>query len=606
MDSSPAVLTVIIPVTKIENKKEFVKFNLSIAKRCNFKVILIHDIQDSNSSIILKELVKEFNHWTLIEGKFGNAGKARNEALKIVETEWISFWDSDDKVRGNNFLHLLNKTINDNSDVGIGNFDIYNFNQESRISKNRPKKMQKNIITHPGIWRYIFRRKFIENKEFRNLSMGEDVIYLCEIFGKNPKITTVDHSIYSYSVNFPGQTTCIFKNYAENLKIMSAMSDLLNDKDVKNKSFISRIFLRQCLSLLKRAEMKIKFQVILELFSTLKFLINSREHKLSVNILRPSQDLPFLLKAEKFNTVYLHGGLGNQLFQITELLERFPPAHFQTVSTSDNIFDKYNLLCPLDSVIVTNTTLCKKLSKIGHVTVINILLRLNYWIQGNNKIMSFVAKLLEKASISILEISLFRGYSVVTDHLLISKSFHKHDKPLLFIGYFQFLKDHISAPTLDYLRNLLDPSHLESNEFNSGLGENDLPLVIHVRLGDYTELTNFETIDIEYFSNAAKHMFEKKGFNTIWVFSNEPSSAMNLLPNFVKQESKLTSLDYANEFYEFQAMRFGVSYIISNSTFSWWASILSYTQNPTVIAPKIWFKLQKQPDKLIPTNWILI
>jgi cellulose synthase/poly-beta-1,6-N-acetylglucosamine synthase-like glycosyltransferase len=131
MDNNSAVLTVIIPITKIENKIDFVKFNLDIAKRCNFKVILVHDIQDSKSSKILNKLVEECEHWTLIEGKFGNAAKARNEALKIAETEWITFWDSDDKVRGNNFLYLLNQTIKENSDVGIGNFDITDFNKNN-------------------------------------------------------------------------------------------------------------------------------------------------------------------------------------------------------------------------------------------------------------------------------------------------------------------------------------------------------------------------------------------------------------------------------------------------------------------------------------------
>jgi len=606
MDNNSAVLTVIIPITKIENKKDFVKFNLDIAKRCNFKVILVHDIQDSRSSKILNKLVEECEHWTLIEGKFGNAAKARNEALKIAETEWITFWDSDDKVRGNNFLYLLNQTIKENSDVGIGNFDITDFNQEPRISKNRLKKMQKNIISHPGIWRYIFRRKFVENKEFRNLSMGEDVVYLCEIFGKNPKITTVNNSIYSYSVNFPGQTTAVFKNYAENLKILSAIRELLYDKNLKNKNLIFRIFFRQCLSLLKRAEIKIKFQVVLQLFSILNYLINSKEHNLIANALRPPTTISILPKAVNLNTVYLHGGLGNQLFQITELLERFPLGHFQTASTNDNIFDKYNLLCPIDSVIVSNTTFNKKLSKPGYVKGINILLRLNYLIQGNNKVISFLARLLEKAYIPLLELSLFQGYSLVTDHHLMSKSFYKQDKPFFFIGYFQFSKDHISTPTLDYLRNLLDPSYFKSNGFNLGFGKKDLPLVIHVRLGDYRGLSNFDTVNFDYFSNALDYMVKKKGFNAIWVFSNEPSSAINFLPDFIKQHPKLTRSDYANEFYDFQSMRFGVSYIISNSTFSWWAAILSFTQNPTVIAPKSWFKMQKQPYKLIPSNWILI
>ena len=606
MDTNSAILTVVIPVTRIAGKIDFLKFNLSIAKRCNFKVILIHDIQDSNSSKILNELVQGSKHWTLIEGEYGNAARARNEGLKIVDTEWICFWDSDDKVKGNNFVDLLIKTIKENSDIGIGNFDMNYLEKVSRISKTKLLSLQRNIVTHPGIWRYNFRRDFIKNQKFRNLSLGEDVVYICEAFSKNPKITSVSNSIYSYSVNFPGQITSVFKNYAENLQILSALKELLIVENTKNKDLILRIFLRQCLSLLKRAGLKTKIQTVIQFFGVLNLLVKPREGDFNGNFLRSSTVRTSFSKAEKLNTVYLHGGLGNQLFQITELLERFSPANFQITSTSVNIFDKYNLLCPIDSIVTTNTSLSTKLSKLRFKKSINILLRFNYWIQSNNHLFSSVGRFLERVYIPLLEFSFFRGYSVMTDNCVTSKSFHKKRKPFLFIGYFQFSKNHISKTSLDYLKDLLDPRHFESSDYNSTLSEIDLPLVIHVRLGDYKKVRNLQSIDNDYFLKAVDFVAQKENFNSVWVFSNEPSSAMNYLPKVVMQHSKLFRSGHINEFYEFQAMRLGASYIISNSTFSWWASILSFTPNPTVVAPKIWFKSQNQPYALFPSNWILI
>ena len=55
---------------------------------------------------------------------------------------------------------------------------------------------------------------------------------------------------------------------------------------------------------------------------------------------------------------------------------------------------------------------------------------------------------------------------------------------------------------------------------------------------------------------------------------------------------------------EFEIMRNGSGYILSNSTFGWWAAFLSKSENTNVVAPRPWFIALEDPSQLIPTTWM--
>jgi hypothetical protein len=50
-------------------------------------------------------------------------------------------------------------------------------------------------------------------------------------------------------------------------------------------------------------------------------------------------------------------------------------------------------------------------------------------------------------------------------------------------------------------------------------------------------------------------------------------------------------------------MRYFSGYVISNSTFAWWAAFLRHNQEVPVYAPDPWFKMINDPKMLIPENW---
>ena len=129
---------------------------------------------------------------------------------------------------------------------------------------------------------------------------------------------------------------------------------------------------------------------------------------------------------------------------------------------------------------------------------------------------------------------------------------------------------------------------------------------ITVRRGDF--VTNkkfserFNVCDLNYFLKSIEIMKEKINNPTFFIFSDDIE--------WCKQNIKMDS----NVYYEggndpvWEKLRLMYSckhFIISNSTFSWWAQYLSRNNKKVVIAPKKWQKYGYNDD-IYEENWILI
>jgi hypothetical protein len=53
-----------------------------------------------------------------------------------------------------------------------------------------------------------------------------------------------------------------------------------------------------------------------------------------------------------------------------------------------------------------------------------------------------------------------------------------------------------------------------------------------------------------------------------------------------------------------ELMRHGKGYVLSNSSFSWWAGALSHVDNASIICPTPWFERKNEPIDLIPKDWV--
>ena len=211
----------------------------------------------------------------IVQGTFGNPGSARNFGLKFVKSEWITFWDADDRVSPKIYCDLINK--NTCADVIVGEF-------ETVRGTSRRVSSTSNLIelaVNPGLWRIIFRKSFFGDVEFPPLRMGEDQILLMHLNLDNARLVFSKEVLYEYNSMVAGQLTRSPAALLELEQSVSLASECL--KKLSNHPYRSLILTRLNLTVLKQSHipLSIKIRSLISLFGKSQVLaipkiINSR------------------------------------------------------------------------------------------------------------------------------------------------------------------------------------------------------------------------------------------------------------------------------------------------------------------------------------------
>jgi len=170
-------------------------------------------------------------------------------------------------------------------------------------------------------------------------------------------------------------------------------------------------------------------------------------------------------------------------------------------------------------------------------------------------------------------------------------------------GYFQ---SHRYFENVNKNHNLQDWSlKIESQLFLETRRELDSApfIAIHVRGGDYLNKTNiYHKLGARYYLESLKYLRGKIGDIKVLVFSDDAEYARNYFDpdagfEFLNQDGLR-----ASEAMILMSLAKGI--IIANSTFSYWAAILSVTE--LIVAPKHWYEKTKNDDNFYPSSWILV
>jgi hypothetical protein len=171
------------------------------------------------------------------------------------------------------------------------------------------------------------------------------------------------------------------------------------------------------------------------------------------------------------------------------------------------------------------------------------------------------------------------------------------------VGYFQSFRFTKDINTYRELKSLsLTKKNSEIEKFIE-IAKIEKPIVVHFRFGDYKSEKTFGIPNSNYYKSALFQIIDVTPDSKIWVFSDEEMEARKVFPNELMDRTRWFTDKKLSSAETLELMRLGKSYVIANSTFSWWGAVLSKTENPPVICPDVWFQNENEPLDLIPPSW---
>jgi glycosyltransferase involved in cell wall biosynthesis len=580
-------VTAIVPICNMAGRLS--NLQTWIFKNPGMKIILIHDVTDDATGIELEIMVKDLNSdlITLISGRYGSPGLARNAGIELVRTEWVVFWDSDD-IADPIALEKSIKTIDDEIDVGVFSYRVHDIKSYETFSVDAFDNEFNLVAMEIGIWRFLFKTKTLDGLKFNSLRMGEDQIFVLEALSRANRVVKSSHSIYTYHINFEGQLT---RNSKAILEIFDALGIVLNTKtsgEFVTRSFKKIVLTKLAVSILKKNprslfDMRIFFRVIKAMsIHGIYYILKNRKS----------------YKTRFLNSVVINGGLGNQLFQYAFLLN-----HSMT-GLLDASLGNFRKSSNGNFPEICDINLGGDV-KVGEVKPINFLQKkLANFILRLSTSSGFYATLMRAEIINRVCAWILdqRGNQLLIPRNLGYQSSFEEKKTIVSFGYFQ---SYMWAQS-EHVNNCLQELHPKSvNPEVFGLIEQAKkisPMIVHVRGGDYLSESKFGNLSKEYYENSIERAL-KIFTREIWLFSDDELFAVNLLKSIGISNVKLIKTSHFTSAESLEIMKYGGAYVIANSSFSWWAAFLRKDKSAFVTCPFPWFLDIPEPNALIPPDW---
>lgn len=139
--------------------------------------------------------------------------------------------------------------------------------------------------------------------------------------------------------------------------------------------------------------------------------------------------------------------------------------------------------------------------------------------------------------------------------------------------------------------------------------QNTNSVCVHIRRGDYLHSAWVDKLlvcDFEYYENALSLLDQSLVSPTFYIFSNTTEDIQWIKDNY-KFSVPVLYVDLNNPDYEeLRLMMNCKHFVLSNSTFSWWASYLSSHKNKMVVAPSKWNSGLWDVSDLYLPSWHII
>ena len=265
-------LGIVIPFLSSLQKVDNLLENLQKAQDLNWisEVILVVDWREDTQSIQNLKAIKNLNlkKIQILIDMWGSAGSARNAGLKVCDSAWVHFCDSDDLIMFEGLSRLFQETVQKEASIGIASY----VEEYSRTKKEQLRSLNLTnensslcqVVKAPGIWRFIFNHNVIDGIQFPHSNMGEDQVFISRSFAKVKNIHLSSAVVYKYLKDNLDSLTNQLIDIGQ-LRISSSLTLESVDSSSKYKWFQELLYVNQTLGLLKRGNTNLRIKLLFDL-----------------------------------------------------------------------------------------------------------------------------------------------------------------------------------------------------------------------------------------------------------------------------------------------------------------------------------------------------
>ena len=205
-----ALISVIVPVYKVEKYLERCIDSILAQTYQNLEVILVDDESPDSSGLICDRYAKEDERIKVIHKENAGPGMARNAGLDICTGDFIMFVDSDDYLSVDAVQVLYERITMDDSDMAVGKHtDVYEDGRKDGAFCSwmkddilKTKDMLRSIRASKCLplapWGKLYKRHIFETIRYNTFMCGEDLMLYPLILDRCGQISVVDREIYFY------------------------------------------------------------------------------------------------------------------------------------------------------------------------------------------------------------------------------------------------------------------------------------------------------------------------------------------------------------------------------------------------------------------------
>lgn len=210
------LISIIIPI--YNSKHFFEKCINSVLTQSykNIEIIIVDDGSNDKNVLNTLNLISD-SRVKYIQQEHKGVSAARNTGLSNATGEYILFLDSDDYLESNACETLINTVnLNQNADIIFFNFRFHknNLNKVFYYQNLNVKKMLLNVLPFNKVsnnilelnyvvWNKLYKTDFIKENQLvfiEGCNLCEDMLFVLELFSKNPKVSLIYDVLYNYTI----------------------------------------------------------------------------------------------------------------------------------------------------------------------------------------------------------------------------------------------------------------------------------------------------------------------------------------------------------------------------------------------------------------------